>query len=430
MRRDCGRQFESHKNKRCSAAGQRSCRPLDAASRTQDVKYQQAIYWKWLKYPTEAAARSYYLYVVDISAMSSSSVKLSSSLQAESLLFFPPGTLISADGSISAPTDKQEMPQEISHLTLSVGDTAALTVAARLTDGRLIALNEADAPGRLRLYSDDYSVWAGSIKPFVLMARQAVPRPAVITAECDSGVRHWGRSIRLAAKLEVSVIPGQRFIVFSERSLPGVPLALWRFGRRQLRSYRRRDSYQYIISGSGLEMPARQQLQIGWAGCVNLAAGWQPLPTGEPESSHPNCIVCEEPNEKGIFSISCAESRRRPAHIDVKTGNGETHRLQIKITPAAKGPVWDGLEESPRFKTRSRMRWEKAGRTACLTLCSLVALIWLAGCCMAQIQARGVWPGIGYTLYMLGLGLGTVLGLTVIAVLISAITFTVLRKFK
>lgn len=353
--------------------------------------------------------------------------------QVTELLIFPADVSLDTQESPKGPPSPSELPQPLTNLTMKVGDTLILTVAARLADGELIPINVANAPWNLRLRSDDYSVFVGSCKPFALTARQISERKVKITAACLTGEKRWGRLSKLKAYLEITVVPGQRFVAFTERPLPGSALALWRFGRRLLRIswLQRSRSYQYLMAGDSLEMAAQQHLdKVGWACCDSLASGWQPQKITSVTCLPQRHIVCGEPDERGLFSLSASAGHRKPVSLEVRTADGEMHRLSLKILPAATEETWRGLEESPPFKSRARMRWENFGRGVGLACCSLFASVWLIGCCLAQVHSRGLWSGIGYTLAMLGLGISAVIGITVVMLLTSVLFFTILRKFK
>ena len=351
------------------------------------------------------------------------------------LKIFRDDVRLDAEGRIAPAADSETArpAQPLEHLSLQVGDVLTLTVIAVLSDGSCLSLNDADSPWRLRMRSGDYSVLVSGGRPFCLTARQITSGSVRLTVSCPSGRRSWRRREMITAYLDVDVGVGRRFVAFTNGQLSGVPLAFWRYGRRQVSAWgwRRRRSWQYTIDNGHLGMAARQNLSaVAWAESVSLASGWRPQKLTDLACSDKKHAVCGGFNEDGLFSVTCLDKCRRQVSIAVTDDKNEKHVLYLKILPAGSDNMWSGLTESPAFKTRLRVRIENAVRTVCLFLCSLFVLVWLAGCFLAQAESRGILAGLGYTASMLALGLVLVVGVPAVMILLFSLAFALLRKIN
>ena len=348
--------------------------------------------------------------------------------------------ILAADASAAESADGNSQPSAfssavgddgaLSSIALKVGDTARLRVIARLKDGSLAELTEDCAKGRLRVKASDYSVWACFREGLLLTARQISSGP--VTVSVCLRTSRFSLKDGIKQDLEVKVGLGWRFVAFTKAALPGVPLAFWQYGRRSLRTGwpLGQPCRQYTIDGSIFSMPAQSCLEaVGWASCGDLASGWQPAVLHAAVSADDGTVSCELDQECSLFSLKSCRPRKRAVSIDVCTGDGQKHCLRVKVL-AAPQREWQGLTESPLFKSRRRCRLEKLGGTVLGAVGIAITIVLLYGCLMAQISRRGVWEGIGYTAYMLGTGLALLMAGAAAMLLFSALAFALLRRRK
>ena len=234
---------------------------------------------------------------------------------------------------------------------------------------------------------------------------------------------------RIQAEIQVTVNRGYGFVASVEGSLEGIPLAFWQYGREQMSFSWRRRSCQYLL-GPCLGVHAKQSLSdVSFAYSDSLASGWKALPLSRISSSDDKALVCELDKTGDRFSLNC---RRKAGSLVVKAveTEGAVHELPVKVLPESLEDKWQGVWESPRFRSRTNLRWRWWMRFFGCSVCVIFLVVWLWGCWQSQVIKLGLGPGTWYTLGQFGLALLLVLALTTVAFMFNALMFGLSRKLK
>lgn len=331
------------------------------------------------------------------------------------------GTLVNAEGQSVGPESA------LQELVLGVGEECKLTVVGVGLDGSYRILSEMDKDSRLRVKSSDYSVWAQRRPYWAVLGREQREEPVKVSFAF--GVGFLGISLKTRTEIKVTVTRGHSFVAFEDEALEGIPLAFWQYGREHVSVPWRRRPYQYII-GSSLGIHAKRSLgKVSYAYCDSLSRGWQTVALERVKSSDEKALVCDLDSSGEHFALNC---RRKGGSLTAEAldKDGALHELTVKVLPESLEDKWQGVWESPLFRSRTRLRVRWWTRLIGCSVCMVFLVVWLWGCWQAQVVQRGLGPGTWYTLGQFGLALFLVVALTAVAFIFNALMFGLSRKLK